>query len=76
MVVLNNARPGLPLVQQDELEAHFKTRVRAVVRVPYDPHIAAGSAITFRDLRPETRLAARELAASVVEGLRALAPAA
>ncbi len=76
VVVLNNARPGLPLVQQDELETHFKTRVRAVVRVPYDPHIAAGSAITFRDLRPETRLAARELAATVVEGLRALAPAA
>ena len=40
------------------------------------PHIAAGSAINFRDLRPETRQAARELAASVVEGLRALAPAA
>ena len=76
VVVLNNSRPGLPLVQLDELETHFRTRVRAVVRMPYDPHIAAGSAITFRDLRPETRLAARDLAASVVEGLRALAPAA
>ena len=43
---------------------------------PYDPHIAAGSAISFRDLQPATRLAARDLAASVVEGLRALAPAA
>ena len=76
VVVLNNSRPGLPLVQLDELETHFRTRVRAVVRMPYDPHIAAGSAITFRDLRPETRLAARDLAASVVEGLRSLAPAA
>ena len=47
-----------------------------VVRIPYDPHIAAGSAISFRDLQPATRLAARDLAASVVEGLRALAPAA
>ena len=76
VVVLNNARPGTPLVRLEELETHFKTRVRAVVRVPYDPHIAAGSAITFRDLRPETRLAARELAAGVVEGLRGLASAA
>ncbi|QIG41337.1 MinD/ParA family protein [Microbacterium sp. 4R-513] len=76
VVVLNNARPGTPLVRPEELETHFKSRVRAVVRVPYDPHIAAGSAITFRDLRPETRLAARELAASVVEGLRSLASAA
>jgi MinD-like ATPase involved in chromosome partitioning or flagellar assembly len=76
VVVLNNARPGTPLVRMEELETHFRTRVRSVVRMPYDPLIAAGSAITFRDLRPDTRLAARDLAASVVEGLRALAPAA
>ncbi|MFH8252482.1 MinD/ParA family protein [Microbacterium sp. B2969] len=76
VVVLNNARPGTPLVRLDELETHFSTRVRAVVRMPYDPLIAAGSAIAFRDLKPQTRLAARELAACIVEGLRALAPAA
>ena len=76
VVVLNNSRPGAPLVRQEELEAHFGTRVRAVVRVPYDPHIATGSAITFRDLESETRAAARELAVAVVEGLRSLAVAA
>ena len=76
VVVLNNARPGQPLVQLDELESHFRSRVRAVVRVPYDAHIAAGSAIVFRELQPATRDAARELAATVVEGLRSLAPAA
>lgn len=70
VVVLNTARPGAALVRADELEAHFRSRVRAVVRVPYDPHIAAGSAMSFRDLQPETRHAARELAATVVEGLR------
>ncbi|MEV8268039.1 AAA family ATPase [Microbacterium sp. NPDC076911] len=76
VVVINSARPGSPVVQLDRLESHFKTRVRTVLRMPYDPHIAAGSAITFRDLDPETRRAARELAASVVEGLRSLASAA
>jgi len=76
IVVLNNAKPGHPLVQLDELEAHFRTRVRAVVRVPYDAHIAAGSAIAFRELQPATREAARELAATVVEGLRTPAVAA
>ena len=76
VVVLNNARPGHPLVQLDELESHFRTRVRAVVRVPYDAHIAAGSAIVFRELQPATREAARQLAATVVEGLRSLASAA
>lgn len=76
VVVLNNSRPGSPLVRLEELESHFRTRVRAVVRMPYDSHIAAGSAITFRDLQPATRDAARDLAATVVEGLRTLAPAA
>ncbi len=70
VVVLNNARPGAPLVRESELEAHFRSRVRAVIRMPYDAHVAAGSAIAFRDLQPGTRLAARELAAAVVEGLR------
>jgi MinD-like ATPase involved in chromosome partitioning or flagellar assembly len=76
IVVLNNSRPGAPLVREDELEAHFATRVRAVVRMPYDALIATGSAITFRELHPATRQAARELAATVVEGLRGLAVAA
>jgi MinD-like ATPase involved in chromosome partitioning or flagellar assembly len=76
VVVLNNARPGAPLVRESELEAHFRTRVRAVVRVPYDPAIGTGSTIVFRDLQPGTRQAARELAAAVVEGLRAVTQAA
>lgn len=76
VVVLNSARPGAPIVRQDELETHFRTRVRAVVRVPYDAHIGAGSAITWRELQPATREASRAVAVAVVEGLRALAPAA
>ena len=73
VVVLNQSSPGAPLVRLDELEAHFASRVRAVVRLPYDPALATGSAITFRELRPETRQAARELAARAVEGLRSVA---
>ena len=76
IVVLNTARPGASVVRQGEVESHFRTRVREVVRVPYDPQIAAGSAIRFAELSPETRLAARTLAAKVIEGLRALQPAA
>ncbi|HWI30470.1 MAG TPA: MinD/ParA family protein [Microbacterium sp.] len=76
VVVLNQASPGAPVVRLDEVETHFRSRVRDVVRMPYDPLIATGSAITFRDLQPATRLAARELAAKVVEGLRAVPAAA
>lgn len=70
IVVLNNARPGAPLVRIDELEAHFRSRAAAVVRMPYDAAIAAGSTIAFTELQPATRAAARQLAAAVVESLR------
>jgi len=70
IVVLNNARPGTPLVRVGELESHFRTRAKDVLRIPYDPAIAAGSTISFSELQPATRAAARRLAAAVVEGLR------
>ena len=73
VVVLNQSTPGAPMVRLSELEAHFRTRVAHVLRIPYDASIAAGSAISFSALQPETRQAARELAAVVVEGLRAQA---
>jgi len=72
-VVLNQSTPGTPLVRLNELQAHFATRARTVVRVPYDPQIAGGGTIVFANLLPETRIAARELAALLVEGLRARA---
>lgn len=69
VVALNTATQATRLVKLDEIEQHFKTRVRHVVRVPYDPALAAGSVIKFSELKPGTRQAARELAALVVDGL-------
>jgi len=71
VVVLNQSTPGAPLVRLNELEAHFGTRAKHVVRMPYDSQIAGGGTIVFANLQPETRVAARELAALLVEGLRA-----
>lgn len=76
IVVLNMSSPGTSPVRQDELEAHFRTRVRDVLRVPFDPQLATGGPIVFRDLQPATRAAARELAAKVVEGLQSVSTAA
>lgn len=73
VVVLNTTRPGSPLVRADEVEAHFRTRVRSVIRMPYDSHIASGAAIGFHEIQPATREAARQVAAAVVESLRATA---
>lgn len=76
VVAMNRSRPGVPLVREDEIEQHFRSRARAVVRVPYDPTLATGSDIAFRELQPATRESARRLAAVVVEGLGVPAPVA
>ncbi|WP_418219386.1 MinD/ParA family ATP-binding protein [Candidatus Rhodoluna planktonica] len=69
IVALNTATQATELVKLDEIEQHFRTRVRDVVRIPYDPALAAGSIIKFKDLKRGTQEAARELAALVVDGL-------
>jgi MinD-like ATPase involved in chromosome partitioning or flagellar assembly len=66
VVALNTATQATLLVKLDEIEQHFRTRVRSVVRIPYDPALAAGSVIKFNELNKQTREAARELAAEVV----------
>ncbi len=71
IVAINLATQGTHLVKVDEIEAHFQSRVREIVRIPYDPQLAAGSVVNWQELRPVTQLAARELAALVVEGLPA-----
>ncbi|MFM1973945.1 MAG: hypothetical protein RLZZ345_1029, partial [Actinomycetota bacterium] len=69
VVALNTATQATQLVKLDEIEQHFKTRVRAVVKIPYDEALAAGSVIKFTELKKGTQQAARELAALVVDGL-------
>ena len=69
VVAINTATQGTNLVNLDEIEAHFQSRVRETVLVPYDPSLATGSTIRFADLRPLTKTAARELAATVADGL-------
>lgn len=71
VVALNTATQGTRLVKLDEIENHFRSRVREVVRIPYDSHIAAGSVITWSKLNKITRDAAELLAALVVEGMPA-----
>jgi MinD-like ATPase involved in chromosome partitioning or flagellar assembly len=69
IVALNTATQGTQLVNLDEIESHFRSRVRDIVRIPYDAQLAAGSHIDFESLKPLTRESARQLAALVVDGL-------
>lgn len=69
VVALNTATQGTNIVKIDEIEAHFRSRVREIVRIPYDPVLAAGSVIEYARLQPLTRASARDLAAHVADGL-------
>ncbi|HWH97876.1 MAG TPA: AAA family ATPase [Pseudolysinimonas sp.] len=69
VVALNASTQGTDLGKLHDIEEHFRSRVRAVVRIPYDPELAAGSVVRYEALRPFTRDSARQLAALVVDGL-------
>src|SRR5690606_32207420 len=73
VVVVNTTAPGTTPVREEEIRRHFDSRVNRVVHLPYDAHIAGGGEIVFADLPRATREAARELAARVVENMRARA---
>jgi MinD-like ATPase involved in chromosome partitioning or flagellar assembly len=68
-VVVINSVPRVPLIDVDRFEDHFGPRCRAVVRVPFDPHLGHGAETDLAELQPATRLAYLELAAAVVDGL-------
>ncbi|MFJ6793215.1 MinD/ParA family protein [Streptomyces sp. NPDC091268] len=59
--------PGRAL-RPDELVAHFRTRCRGVVVVPYDEHLVADGPLDRAAVRRRTRAAHLELAALVAEG--------
>ncbi|GGJ85735.1 hypothetical protein GCM10010123_14230 [Pilimelia anulata] len=50
----------------DDLERHFASRTRAVVTVPYDPALEAGSSIDHHALQPATRRAWLRAAAGIM----------
>jgi len=61
-------RKGKSMVDLDRLEQHFAARCRAVVRVPYDPHLEEGAEVHLEYLDTETADAYLVLAALVADG--------
>ncbi|MBT2226115.1 MinD/ParA family protein [Nonomuraea sp. NEAU-A123] len=71
-VVLCSVRPrSKSAVDISKLEAHFAARCRAVIRVPYDPHLEEGAEIDLDRLQEPTREAYLQLAACVGDGFAA-----
>lgn len=72
IVVVNMSAGEGTLVNIEEIEEHFRSRVKSVLRLPYDRHLAEGSRVSLDRLKPATRMAVIELAALVVDELQGL----
>ena len=69
VVVLSTIRPrSKSTVDLDRLEQHFASRCRAVVRIPYDPHLEEGAEVELDMLNSDTADAYLNLAAIVGDG--------
>ena len=70
VVVLSMIRPkSKSTVDLGRLEAHFAARCRAVIRVPYDPHLEEGAEVELDMLNSDTADAYLALAAVIGDGL-------
>ncbi|WP_419776413.1 MinD/ParA family ATP-binding protein [Mycolicibacterium fortuitum] len=68
-VVLSSARPGTVSIDIERLKQHFKARVREVILIPFDDHLAEGAEISIDLLGRKTRQAFNELTASVATAM-------
>lgn len=68
VAVISSVREKSDSVDMNVLRSHFGARCRAVVEIPYDPHLVIGGRIDMTQLRSETELAYVELAAAVADG--------
>ncbi len=68
IAVVNAVRPRSGKVDMRKVVDHFSRRCRAVLQVPFDPHLEEGAEISLERLKPETRDALTELAAVVASG--------
>jgi MinD-like ATPase involved in chromosome partitioning or flagellar assembly len=68
IAVINAVRPKSGKVDMNKVVDHFTRRCRAVHQVPFDPHLEEGAEISLERLKPDTREALLELAATVAAG--------
>ena len=67
VAVINCVSRSAGGVDLDRVAAHFAGRCRAVVRVPFDPHLQEGAEVDLDRLDPRTRMGLLELAAEVAD---------
>lgn len=67
VVVLSSSRPGSSSIDTEQLVNHFRSRTRAVHRIPFDDHLAEGAEVDLELVGKSARMAFVELAATIAE---------
>uniref|UniRef100_UPI002FDBA785 MinD/ParA family ATP-binding protein n=1 Tax=Streptomyces sp. IBSBF 2806 TaxID=2903529 RepID=UPI002FDBA785 len=67
LTVISGVRETGKTIKVDDIVAHFETRCRGVVVVPFDEHLAAGAEVDLDMMRPKVREAYFNLTALVAE---------
>ena len=67
VAVINCVSRSAGGVDLDRVAEHFAGRCRAVVRIPFDPHLQEGAEVDLDRLDPRTRMGLLELAAEVAD---------
>ncbi|MFJ8348134.1 AAA family ATPase, partial [Streptomyces sp. NPDC094153] len=67
LTVISGVRETGKMIKVDDIVAHFETRCRGVVVVPFDEHLSAGAEVDLDMMRPKVREAYFNLAAMVAE---------
>ncbi|WP_426996746.1 MinD/ParA family ATP-binding protein [Pseudarthrobacter sp. N5] len=68
IVVITDKDEVSSRVDKDAIEEHLSGICRQLIAVPHDRGVADGDLVTLDVLRPETRRAYKEIAASIVDG--------
>ncbi|MCH0567457.1 MinD/ParA family protein, partial [Streptomyces sp. MUM 2J] len=67
ITVISGVRETGKMIKVEDIVAHFETRCRGVVVVPFDEHLAAGAEVDLDMMRPKVREAYFHLAAMIAE---------
>ncbi|MFH8613472.1 SCO5717 family growth-regulating ATPase [Streptomyces sp. NPDC017979] len=67
VTVISGVRETGKMIKVEDIVAHFQTRCRGVVVVPFDEHLAAGAEVDLDMMRPKTREAYFNLSALIAE---------
>ncbi|WP_371863965.1 MinD/ParA family ATP-binding protein [Streptomyces cacaoi] len=67
ITVISGVRETGKMIKVEDIVAHFETRCRGVVTVPFDEHLSAGAELDLGLMRPKTREAYFNLSAMVAE---------